>query len=639
MTAVPATTTATHRAPGVDALVFAERVYTALHFDLTSPVAALVGAAVVAALGWSQPGPAWAGGWFAVMLVAAALWTALLTAFRRAEPDADPVTIGRWHQRLLVVATLSGTAWSGAGLLCLLSSTLELRIAVALILAGISGAALPVLAAVWPAYAAFCVLTLAPAALMILIAGGAAAPLITLALLAIMVLQLLVSRRYSTLLGNAFELAFRNDLGMQQAQQEITRIRHAHTTLTTEAAGYHKTREELTQTKEAAEAATRAKSAFLANISHEVRTPLHSIVGLANIAIRDQPPESTQNYLVKILAAAHSLMGTVSTVLDFSKIESGHLVLDKTPFRMLDITENVQGIFSTMALEKGLTFQVLVDPGFPSRVIGDPVRIAQIMNNFVSNAIKYTARGTVTLDVRAITRTPNRVTAKITVIDTGSGLSETQLAALLGPVIRGPTAAPTASTAGLGIAICQHLAAGMGGHIGADSEPGKGSRFWIEVPFTLPAEKDVAGHQNADDDSADIRGLNVLLVEDNKLNQVVARTLLEKQGVTVMIANNGQEAVDAILGDGKTFDAVLMDLDMPVMDGKQATRIIREKISAENLPIIALTANAMATDMQRCLEIGMNAYLTKPIVPKDLFAAVHRATRATNGKSVAPPSA
>lgn len=314
-------------------------------------------------------------------------------------------------------------------------------------------------------------------------------------------------------------------------------------------------------------------------------------------------------------------------------------MLDKTPFRMLDITENVQGIFSTMALEKGLTFQVLVDPGFPSRVIGDPVRIAQIMNNFVSNAIKYTARGTVTLDVRAITRTPNRVTAKITVIDTGSGLSETQLAALLGPVTRGPTAAPTASTAGLGIAICQHLAAGMGGHIGADSETGKGSRFWIEVPFTLPAEKDVAGHQNADDDSADIRGLNVLLVEDNKLNQVVARTLLEKQGVTVMIANNGQEAVDAILGDGKTFDAVLMDLDMPVMDGKQATRIIREKISAENLPIIALTANAMATDMQRCLEIGMNAYLTKPIVPKDLFAAVHRATRATNGKSVAPPSA
>ena len=630
---MPASTT-TARAPDLNQLVFAERVYTVLRFDVAGLVAAVAGATVIAALAWVKPGPVWAAGWFIVMLLAAAPWAALLAAFRRAEPGA--ANINTWHRRTLMCAALYGAAWSGAGVLCLLSGNQTLHIATALVLTGICAAAIPALAALWSAYAIFCALALAPAALLLLIAGGPAAPLIAMAMLAIMGLLLIVAHRHSALLGSAFELAFRNDLGIQQARQEIARIIEANAALTAEAEAYQKTREELTRTKEAAEAATRAKSAFLANISHEVRTPLHSIVGLANIAMSEQPPVSTLNYLVKILTAAHSLMGTVSSVLDFSKIESGHLMLEKTAFRMRDITENVQGIFSTMALEKGLVFQVLVDPGFPTRVTGDPVRIAQIMHNFVSNAIKYTARGSVTLDVRTIARGTERITAKITVIDTGTGLTEAQQAALLIPAPRGPTAAPTASADGLGIAICQHLATGMGGQIGVDSELGKGSRFWVEVPFTLPADTESSGAtstgapRNADDDGkkiTDLTGLNVLLVEDNKLNQVVAGTLLERQGVKIAIANNGQEAVDAIVRDGKKFDAVLMDLDMPVMNGKEATTVIREKISADELPIIALTANALATDMQICLDIGMNAYLTKPIVPNDLFSAIARATK------------
>ena len=221
------------------------------------------------------------------------------------------------------------------------------------------------------------------------------------------------------------------------------------------------------------------------------------------------------------------------------------------------------------------------------------------------------------------------VTARMTVIDSGIGLSETQQATLLEPPARGPTAAPTTGVEGMGIAICQHLATGMGGRIGVDSEPGTGSRFWVEAPFGLPTEKELAGGgiSGAGADGAHLTGLTVLLVEDNKLNQVVAGTLLEKQRVNVVIANHGQEAVDAILRERKLFDAVLMDLDMPVMDGKEATRIIREQVAAAELPIIALTANAVATDMQACLDIGMNAYLTKPINPRDLFDAVFKATR------------
>ena len=627
--AAPAHTT--QHAPGspsVDRLVFAERVYTVLRFDLAGPVAALIGAALIAALAWGPAGPAWISGWLIAVLCTVALWVALLFAFRRAEPDAGQIR--HWHRRALLCAAASGVVWGLTGVLFLLSTHLNLRVATAFVLAGLAAAALPALAAVWHVYATFCALALAPAAAMILLAGGPAALLIAAALLGMMVLLLAVSRQYAATLGNALELAFRGDLGMQQARREIARLHADNTTLAAQAAEYQATRELLTSTKEAAEAATLAKSAFLANVSHEVRTPLHSIVGLANIALRDQPPPLTQNYLIKILAAAHSLMGTVSSVLDFSKIESGQLILDKTPFRMRDITDNVQDIFSAMALEKGLNFQVLVDPGFPARVIGDPVRVAQILNNFVSNAIQYTERGAVTLDVRAIARNANRVTAKIAVIDTGIGLTQVQQTAWLGPPSRGPTAAPTASVAGLGIAICQHLATGMGGSIGIDSESGKGSIFWVELPFGLPAEKEIAGHARHADASeidSDLTGLTVLLVEDNKLTQVVAGTLLERQGVNVVIANNGQEAVDALLRDGKLFDAVLMDLDMPVMDGREATRIIRGKISIAQLPVIALTANALATDMQACLDLGMNAYLTKPIVPNDLFAAIFKATR------------
>jgi CheY-like chemotaxis protein len=167
----------------------------------------------------------------------------------------------------------------------------------------------------------------------------------------------------------------------------------------------------------------------------------------------------------------------------------------------------------------------------------------------------------------------------------------------------------------------------MGGSIGVESDPGKGSRFSAEIPFGIASDT-AADSALAEEKEFDISGLEVMLVEDNKLNQVVASTLLAKQGVHVTIAHNGQEAVDVILRDGKTFDVVLMDLDMPVMDGKTATALVREKLSAAQLPIIALTANAVATDMQACLDIGMNAYLTKPIVPKDLFSAVYQATRA-----------
>jgi signal transduction histidine kinase/CheY-like chemotaxis protein len=625
-----AATTPATRAPGVATLVDAERVYTVLRFDFTGPVAAVTGAAVIAALAWEKPGSVWATGWFMAILTSVALWIALLFAFRRAEPDAHQIR--SWQQRALLCAIVAGVAWGAAGVLCLLSTDLNLRIATAIILTAITAAALPTLGAYWHLYAAFCTLALTLAAALIFTVGGPAAALIAAALIAVLVLLLLVARHYHTVLGHAFELAFRNDQDMRQAQREIERINATNAMLAAEAADYHNTREELMRTKESAEAATLAKSAFLANVSHEVRTPLHSIVGLANIALRDQPPESTQNYLVKILTAAHSLMGTVSSVLDFSKIESGHLMLDKTAFRMRDITENVQGIFSAMALEKGLSFQVAVDPGFPARVSGDPVRVTQILNNFVSNAIKYTDHGSVTLDVRAIARSTDRVTAKITVIDTGSGLSEAQQAALTGPASR---AAAVPSVAGLGLAICQHLAISMGGSIGVDSERGKGSRFWVELPFGLPAGKESIVDSDTADGDCDLANLEILLVEDNKLNQVVASTLLERQGVKIFIANNGEEAVHALLRDGRKFDAVLMDLDMPVMDGKEATRIIREKISAAELPIIALTANALATDMQACLNIGMNAYLTKPIIPTDLFGAIFRATRGARATSAA----
>jgi len=600
----------------VESLVFAEQIYTLYRMAGVGIIATCVIAALVAAVAWNKTDNGSLTIWLIVMFAVCSARALLLYKFRHEEPGASD--IGKWYRLAFAGAIAESILWSIAGYAFAQARDAMLPVLMLMTLAGIAAGALPALASVWRIYAAHCVILLLPVSLSLVTRGEVQWLAVAMLVGVFMFVMLLFAWHHATTLANALNLGFRNDALARQALAEKDRVEAMNAGLQKEMAQHQHSQQELTRTKEAAVAAADAKSAFLANISHEIRTPLQSLVGLANLAIKENPPEPVHNHITRMLAAAHSLMGTISNVLDVSKIESGKLTIEKTRFRLRDIIDNIQAIFSALAQEKNLALNIVFDPAFPRYVAGDPVRVGQVLSNFASNAIKFTEAGSVTVDVRAIARGPAKVTARLSVADTGPGLTDDQQKALF------DAGAPSA---GLGLTICRQLVTAMGGRIGVESEHGKGSKFWVELPLELAVEETRALETENELKNIDLAGLKVLLVEDNKINQLVASTLLQKQGVKVTIVNNGQEALDSALYGGDVYDAVLMDLHMPVMDGREATRALRQKFNRSQLPIIALTANALASERASCIELGMNDYLTKPIVPVDLFRAIHEVSR------------
>jgi len=527
--------------------------------------------------------------------------------------------------------------------------------------------------------------------------------------------------------------------------------------------------EELARAQRAAEAATRAKSEFLANMSHEIRTPMNAILGMSYLALQTGLDARQRNYVDKVHRAAESLLGIINDILDFSKIEAGRLEMEDIPFKLGDVLDQLATLVGMRADEKGLELLFALPPGLPTALVGDPSRLGQVLLNLSNNAVKFTERGEVTVAVTESTREGQRVTLRFEVRDTGIGLAPEACARLFQPF-----AQADASTSrryggtGLGLAICRHLVERMGGEIGVDSEPGRGSCFHFSVPFGLqpevaPAPQDAELHgmrvlvvddhpaarellrtlatafglqaetaangtaalqtvAQADAENrpfrlllldwhmpgldgigcverlgrmagrhapptvlmvtafnrdeaerqlaarglrvagllpkpvtpsglldacanalgrpragpsrneqrqellqarqAGLAGARILLVEDNPINQELARELLNRAGIVVNIAGDGQEAL-AILGRER-FDAVLMDCQMPVMDGYEATRALRRRPELKDLPVIAMTANAMAADREKVLQAGMNDHVAKPIRVDDLFATLAR---------------
>jgi PAS domain S-box-containing protein len=387
----------------------------------------------------------------------------------------------------------------------------------------------------------------------------------------------------------------------------------------------------LAAARDAAEGASRAKSAFLANMSHEIRTPLNGLLGMAKLARQaDLPVARREQYLDQIVDSAQGLAGIMSDILDLAKIEAGKIRLEERPFDLREAVTAVHHGYQALAEAKGLLFTLRLADELPRFVTGDAVRLRQILANFVTNAIKFTARGKV--EVEAGVNEMGWV--HLAVSDTGPGIDADTQQRLFAPF----TQADTSTTrryggTGLGLSICRELAALMGGEVGLASEPGRGSRFWAALPL-LAAEPEPGWADSTDADPGVLRGARVLLVEDNPVNMTVAAAMLQQWGVDVIEAVDGAaalEAADRAAAAGRAVDLVLMDVQMPGMSGHEATRRLRQRWDRRQLPIVALTAAALVSERDEALQAGMNDFLTKPIDGARLREALMRQLSAVAG--------